>query len=99
LYQQSNHQLSNLYNYRFLNKTYEDKELELKPENFEGTIKLVGEESLKVPKEANLSGSMFITIDEKAVKHRKTKLAIGIYEAGKKIQVINTSFLGPFSEN
>jgi cytochrome c oxidase accessory protein FixG len=99
LYQQSNHQLSNLYNYKFLNKTYEDKELILKPENFDGTIKLVGEGKLKVPKETYTSGSMFIYLDEKYVKHRKTKLAIGVYEHGKKIEVIRTSFLGPFSEN
>src|SRR5690606_5351718 len=35
LYQeQPGNQLSNLFNYKFLNKTYDDKELTLKPENF-----------------------------------------------------------------
>ncbi len=100
LYQeQPGQQLSNLYNYKFLNKTYDDKQLELKPENFKGTIKLVGEENLKVPKEKYASGSMFIYMDKSAVKHRKTPLQIGVYENGKKIQVINTSFLCPFSDN
>jgi cytochrome c oxidase accessory protein FixG len=99
LYQQSSNQFSNLYNYKFLNKTYEDKELELKPENFNGTITLVGEKKLKIPREAYASGTMFIYLDKEKVKHRKTKLAIGVYEQGKKISVINTSFLGPFSEN
>lgn len=98
LYQeQPDNQLSNLFNYKFLNKTYEDKELVLKPEDFSGSIKLVGEEHLKVPKEGFASGSLFIYIDKKDIKHRKTKLAIGVYENGKKITVINTSFLGPFT--
>lgn len=100
LYQeQPNKQFSNLYNYKFLNKTYEDKELVLKPEDFKGTIKLVGEEHLKVPKEGFASGSLFIYMDKSEIKHRKTKLAIGVYENGKKITVINTSFLGPFTAN
>ncbi|OSZ82410.1 cytochrome c oxidase accessory protein CcoG [Chitinophagaceae bacterium IBVUCB1] len=100
LYQeQPNNQLSNLYNYKFLNKTYYNKELELKPEDFEGTIKLVGEEKLKVPKESAAAGSMFIYLDKKDVKQRKTKLNIGVYENGEKISTITTSFLGPFGAN
>lgn len=97
LYQeQPNGQLSNLYNYKFLNKTYIDKELILKPENFKGNIKLVGEEHLKVPKENYASGSLFIYLDKKDVIKRKTPLEIGVYEGNKKIKTITTSFLGPF---
>lgn len=100
LYQeQPNNQLSNLYNYKFLNKTYKEKKLELKPENFKGSIKLVGEEQIKVPKESDASGSLFIYVDSKDVTHRKTNLTIGVYENGEKIKTIQTSFLGPFSGN
>jgi cytochrome c oxidase accessory protein FixG len=99
LYQQQDNLYSNLYNYKLLNKTYKDKVLELKPEDFEGTIKLVGEERLQVPQEAAASGAMFIYIDKKNVTRRKTKLTIGVYENGKKIQDVKTSFLGPFSGN
>lgn len=97
--QQPNNQLSNLYNYKFLNKTYEDKELVLKPEDFDGTIQLVGEKYLKVPKEGYASGTLFIYMNKADVKERKTKLNIGVYENGKKIKIISTSFLGPFSVN
>lgn len=97
LYQeQPNGQLSNLYNYKLLNKTYKEKELELKPENFEGRIELVGEEQLIVPKEKDVAGAMFIYIDKDKIHERKTKLEIGVYEEGKKIKTIKTSFLGPF---
>lgn len=99
LYQTANGQISNLYNYKFLNKTYQDKELVLKPENFKGNIVLVGETKLRVPKEEYASGAMFIYLDEHDVTHRKTPLKIAVYEEGKKIKTITTSFLGPFSEN
>lgn len=98
LYQeQPNNQLSNLYNYKFLNKTFKEKQIELKPENFEGRIELVGEDDLIVPKETDIRGAMFIYIDKVNIKERKTKLKIGVYEDGEKIDVVNTTFLGPFS--
>lgn len=97
LYQsQPDHQLSNLYNYKLLNKTYSDKVLELKPENFKGTLKLVGEEQIEVPKEGFASGSLFIYLDSAAIQHTETSLKIGVYEGSKKIRTITTSFLGPF---
>lgn len=100
LYQeQSNNMLSNLYNYRLLNKTYYDKELELKPENFKGEIKIVGDEKLNVAKESYASGSMFIYVSKDQVRKRKTELKIGVYEDGKKIKTIKTAFLGPFNGN
>lgn len=99
LYQKNNGFISNLYNYRLLNKTYNNKVLELKPENFDGTIQLVGETTLKIPAENAASGSLFITIPDKLVKDRKTELKIGVYEDGKKIKTVTTAFLGPFTAN
>lgn len=98
LYQeQPNHQMSNLYSYKALNKTFNNKEIVFRPENFKGTITLVGETKLKIPKDGIVTGMMFVYIDNADVKGRKTKLKIGVYEAGKKITTITTSFLGPFN--
>ncbi len=98
LYQeQPNNQMSNLYNYKVLNKTFKDKEIVLKPENFRGTIRLVGEERLIIPKDGTIAGTMFIYLDRNEVHGRKTKLKIGVYEHGKRLTTITTSFLGPFS--
>lgn len=100
LYQeQPNNQMSNLYNYKMLNKTFKDKEVDLRPENFKGTIKLVGETRLKIPKNGIMSGSMFVFVDKSEMTGRKTKLKIGVFEHGKKISTITTSFLGPFIDN
>ncbi len=97
LYQeQPNNQMSNLYNYKMLNKTFKDKEVELVPENFKGAIKPVGETKLKIPGNGIVSGTMFIYLDKTDMKGRKTPISIGVYEHGKKISTINTSFLGPF---
>ena len=93
------HTISNLYNYKFLNKTYQEKELTLKPENFDGTLKIVGDTKLVIPKESFASGSMFIYLKGSDISKRKTQLKIAVYEGDKKIETITTSFLGPFSDN
>ncbi|PQJ11813.1 cytochrome c oxidase accessory protein CcoG [Flavipsychrobacter stenotrophus] len=99
LYQEQPHnELSNLYNYKMLNKTFEEKEITLVPENFKGYIKLVGETRLKIPKDGIVAGSMFVYLDKSSVRQRTTKLKIGVYEHGKKISTITTSFLGPFND-
>lgn len=97
LYQeQPGNQWSNLYNYRFLNKTYTDKKLRLVPENFTGEIKIVGEREILVPREGSQSGALFIYIAKDQVLERKTPLEIGVYEGSDKIKTIKTTFLGPF---
>ncbi|MCW3123851.1 MAG: ccoG [Flavipsychrobacter sp.] len=99
LYQeQPKNEMSNLYNYKMLNKTFEEKEIELVPENFTGSIKLIGETRLKIPKDGIVSGSMFVYLNKSSIKSRKTRLKIGVYEHGKKISTITTSFLGPFND-
>lgn len=99
LYQeQPDNKLSNLYNYKILNKTFKNKVVTLRPENFEGTIKLVGEESLLIPKDGWITGTLFIYINKSNVKERSSKIKIGVYENGVKIKTINTSFLGPFNK-
>lgn len=98
LYQQADGQISNLYNYRLLNKTYVQKNIRFVPQNFKGTIKLVGETQLRIPEEGTVSGSLFISMDEQLVTKRKTELKIAVYEDDKKIRDISTSFLGPFND-
>ena len=100
LYQeQPNNQMSNLYNYKLLNKTFKDKQIVLQPENFRGSIKLVGETKLTIPKDGIVTGTMFVYVNNEDVKGRKTPIKIGVYEDGKKIATIATSFLGPFNGN
>ncbi len=97
LYQeQPNNQLSNLYNYKVLNKTFKDKTITLKLENLKGRIELVGEKVLKVTKDGSIAGSMFIYLDKADVVETKTPIRVGVYDGDLKIATVTTAFLGPF---
>ena len=97
LYQeQSDNRISNLYNYKLINKTYAEKVITLKAENFNGEIRFVGNKTLRVPKEGDAYGELFILLNKKDVHDRKTMLKIGVWEGNKKLQTISTAFLGPF---
>ena len=85
--------ISNLYNIKLVNKTRKNIHLDLKLENMKGEIKQVG--VVDVPKESYFQTSFFITLKNEQLKSRKTKVKIGIYENGKRMDVLSAIFLGP----
>jgi cytochrome c oxidase accessory protein FixG len=97
--EQPHNQISNVYNYKLLNKTYGDKTVVLKPENFKGTIKIVSNKPLQIAKGSDAQGALFIFRDKEDVTERKTDLEVGVYEGARRIEIVNVTFLGPFTAN
>ena len=85
--------ISNLYNIKLVNKTRKNIHLDLKLENIEGEINQIG--PVDVPKESYFQTSFFITLKNDQLKSRKTKIKIGLYENGHKVDVLTAVFLGP----
>lgn len=97
-FQQHDGVITNMYNGKLFNKTVKDLNLEVKVENFSGAkITLVGHHS-NVAKRESISDLVFLTdIPENEVKSRSSDIQFGIYIDGKKIQTIESKFLGPFN--
>ncbi|MHA4842864.1 cytochrome c oxidase accessory protein CcoG [Flavitalea antarctica] len=97
LYQQRpGDSVSNLYNIRVANKTNSDIPLTLKLENMAGIVETVGGGlSLNIKKEEEGGGSFFVVLPASELYTNKTKLEIGVYHAGKQVDVINTTFMSP----
>ena len=87
------HKLSNLYNVKLANKTRKIIHIDLKLENIEGEIKLIN--PIDVPKESYFQTSFFIILKPAQIHARKTKIKIGLYEDGKRIETLTVTFLGP----
>lgn len=91
--------LSNLYTIKMVNKTIKDLNVSLKLEDIPGQIKIAGNKDIPVHKEGQGSGSFFIILPKNQVKDRKTKVNIGIYSNGERIDVLSTNFMGPIHVN
>jgi cytochrome c oxidase accessory protein FixG len=99
LYQeQPNNMLSNLYNIKIVNKTFDEVSIDVKLENIEGEIKLVGKEKIKIEPSGILEGKFLVMLPEDEIKVMNTPLRIGVYRDNRKIDEIKTSFLGPIKE-
>jgi cytochrome c oxidase accessory protein FixG len=94
LYQeQPDNKISNLYDLKILNKTFNPMHAELKLNNIEGEIKLIGTD-LNVEPQGVAEGKFLIIIDKDKLKGLNTPIEIMVTSDNKPIEVIRTSFLG-----
>ncbi len=87
--------LSNLYNYKMVNKTAEDLQLEVKLLEPEGRLQLIGANPIDVTKGELAEGAIIIFLAKDDLESRNTDLRIGIFKEGEMIDEVETSFNGP----
>jgi len=98
LFQHKGDNISNIYTFKIINKTNNDfNDIHFKLVSIKGTLNVVGEQDLKVPKQGMKSGTLFIEINQYLLESDKTKLEIEVYEGDKKIETSQTNFLSPRS--
>ena len=100
LFQHDGSLISNVYNYEIVNKTEGDFDnVTFKLVDPQGTIKLVGNPSVKIAKRGMSQGTLFVKIPEANLKGEKVKLKIEIYNNNQLIETATTNFMGPRSFN
>jgi cytochrome c oxidase accessory protein FixG len=96
LFQQTeNGRIQNLYTMKVINKTSRDLPVQLKLENLNGTVRLMGVGPLVVPKENLAQTSVLIELDPAVLTGNSTKLKLGVYSNGKLLESVTTGFVGP----
>lgn len=96
--EQKGDSISNLYNIELVNKTFDKTSISLKIENKEGEIKIIGNE-LNLEPDTIVGAKFFVYLSKNKLDRTNTPLTIGVYSNNKKINEINTSFLGPYKQN
>ncbi len=87
--------VSNLYNIKVINKTYEKKEINLRLTGKDGKIEVIGG-AIHVVEGGMTETAFFIKLPKSALHLVNTPLRIDIFdETDKKIDQIHTSFIGP----
>jgi hypothetical protein len=98
LFQHKGDNISNIYTFKIINKTNNDfNDIHFKLAGIKGTLKVVGEQDLKVPRQGMKSGTLFIEINQFLLESDKTKLEIEVYDGNKLIETSGTNFLSPRS--
>jgi len=96
LYQeQDNGMISNLYNLKFINKTFEEKTLEVRIKEEDGRIRGVTDENIQIESNANAEGVYFIEFPKEKVNKAKTDITVQVLENGEVVDEVTTNFLGP----
>ncbi len=91
--EQPDNKISNLYDVKIINKTFNTGETTLELENIEGEIKVVGGDLSLQPQEVS-EGKIFVIIPKEKITKLNTPIEIAVKTNNKVIDVIKTSFLG-----
>lgn len=87
--------IENIYTVKVLNKTSREVPLEFQLENTEGEVNLMGDPEFSVPKDHLAQTSLLIALKPDAVTGSSMKLRVGVYSNGKRLETVNTTFVGP----
>ncbi len=87
--------VSNLYNIELVNKTHEKFPAGFRLEGIPGSIRLIGSARIQVEESSIWKGAFFVVLPRKFLRQRKSKISIGIYRDGERIDLVQTNFLGP----
>ena len=91
---QEDGRLSNLYNFKVINKTNDDFPVQFKMIEPAGEIKKVGNLDM-VNKQEVLEGAMFVILEKGDLDGVKTPIKVGIYDGEELLETVKTNFMGP----
>jgi cytochrome c oxidase accessory protein FixG len=86
--------ISNLYLLKLTNKTHYDKAVELKLENIEGSLTVLGGQ-LNLPAEKQTDASVLVEIAPANLRSGTTPIVVRVYSGSKPVDKIKTIFIGP----
>src|SRR5690554_1293724 len=92
-----NNQVSNLYNYKVINKTFNEIPAEIKLIEGNGEVEYIGgENDFIIPSESMTEGTFFLVRNMEDLEDRKSIIYLGVYnKEGVLLDKVKTSFLAP----
>lgn len=93
-YQGPDH-ISNLYNVEFLNKTFLNKEIELRSEDSRVELKVIGDKQFIAEPGKQAKGTIMLLMPVTEVKTNRFNIPISVYVEGEKIETLEAGFVAP----
>ncbi|MGE5353212.1 MAG: cytochrome c oxidase accessory protein CcoG [Acidobacteriota bacterium] len=92
--EQAGSRISNIYDLKVTNKTFTDAPVKLKLDGEDGEIRIIGYDNFISKAQAITETKVLVTLSEKNLKGLITPLKISVYAGDKKVDEVNTTFLG-----
>lgn len=92
--EQPNGRVSNLYDIKLLNKTFDTRSVDLKLVSGNGELKILADKLSMAPQDG-MQAKAFVIMDKRSITRMNTPIEIGVFENGRQIHRVQTSFLGP----
>lgn len=86
--------ITNLYQVKVINKTTDELPLTFKLLNHEGSVEMVGK-GITVAANSSAQGALFVVMDPQDLEELSSEIEIGIFSGDRKLEEIETKFLGP----
>lgn len=91
-----NGMVSNLFNYKIINKTFEDIDADIRLIDHQGSIEFIGTNGLTIPSENIAEGTFFLILNMNQLSERKSDVKLGVFSKnGELLDEVNTTFLAP----
>lgn len=90
--------VSNIYEIKVINKTFEDIAYEVRLEHPAGTLTPLGEFS-DIPSQGSAKGRFLITLPREHLEGYQTAVQFAIYANGQQVETIRSGFIGPETQN
>jgi cytochrome c oxidase accessory protein FixG len=85
---------SNLYTVHVVNKTSREMSVQLRLETPPGDLRVMGKD-LVVPPQNLAETSVLIELDPSVMRPGTTRLVVGVYSNGRRLETLKTAFIGP----
>ncbi|KAF0151899.1 MAG: cbb3-type cytochrome c oxidase accessory protein CcoG [Ignavibacteria bacterium] len=92
-HEQPGEKLSNFYDLKLINKSFDKFSVRLELENIKGEIKIIGKE-LSVEPQGVTEAKFLVILPKAEIKLLKTPIKIAVKSGNRTLDVINTAFLG-----
>nr|WP_321451950.1 cytochrome c oxidase accessory protein CcoG [uncultured Carboxylicivirga sp.] len=86
--------ISNIYNYKIVNKTSKKSDLSIKLISPEGEVQLAGH-MMKIKEQEKLQGAFLLKLSKDQLEGSSTKVLLGIYDGDQLLETIESTFVGP----
>ncbi len=95
--EQPNDMVSNLYDLDIVNKTFNEVPVNIKLENLDGELKVIGKDLVLEP-QGIIDAKFLVLLPKSEINRMNVPLEIGVYSNDKLLKKIKTSFLAPVKQ-